>query len=181
MTQPTKRCARCGEEKPLTEFYIDTRGWGGKSSWCKDCVREYNRQNYAKHSEKYKAYARKYRREHNEELKLKRASHYKKNKVAINRKNDEWRRKTEPLLRQQVLRRFGGKCEKCGFNDRRALQIDHIHGDGAKERKIHSITGVRFYRKLLKLTDSELNRNYQLLCANCQWIKRFENHEYRGI
>ena len=181
MIRSIKCCTRCGEEKPLTEFYTDNWAGGGKDSWCKDCVKKYNRQYYVKHSEEMKAYARNYRRTHKEDLKRKRAIHYEKNKVTIRLRNGEWQRKTARLLRSQLLQRFGGKCEKCGFDDPRALQIDHIHGDGAKERKAHNITGVRFYRKLLKLTDSELNRNYQLLCANCQWIKRFENHEYGGI
>jgi len=30
---------------------------------------------------------------------------------------------------------FGCFCAKCGFDDRRALQVDHIEGGGRKERK----------------------------------------------
>lgn len=62
-------------------------------------------------------------------------------------------------------------CNSCGFDNFHALTIDHINGDGNKHRKeIHS----HVY--------SWIKRNnypcgFQVLCMNCQWIKRFENDE----
>ena len=40
------------------------------------------------------------------------------------------------------------KCLKCGFSDRRALQIDHINGGGIKERRIGNTR--QFHHKVLK-------------------------------
>lgn len=34
-----KECARCGEEKTLTDFYT-----GRRISWCKECHKKYSRQ-----------------------------------------------------------------------------------------------------------------------------------------
>ena len=34
-----------------------------------------------------------------------------------------------------------GKCMICGFTDPRALQIDHVNGGGAKERKERTYIG----------------------------------------
>lgn len=73
-------------------------------------------------------------------------------------------------MRKAVITFLGGKCIKCGFSDERALQVDHIDGGGAQERKKGNSS--TFYLKILKGT-----KGYQLLCANCNWIKRVENHE----
>ena len=37
MEQKTKRCAHCGQEKPVTEFYKDSHTRDGLQSWCKEC------------------------------------------------------------------------------------------------------------------------------------------------
>jgi hypothetical protein len=36
-----KRCTKCGETKPLSEFYRNKRKPDGRHSWCKACMREY--------------------------------------------------------------------------------------------------------------------------------------------
>ena len=41
--QDTKPCSRCGEAKPLDDFYTQPRGPRGRSSRCKACVREAQR------------------------------------------------------------------------------------------------------------------------------------------
>jgi len=67
--------------------------------------------------------------------------------------------------------KLGGSCAQCGFTDIRALQIDHKNGDGSAQRR--EIGGLhRMYRDILKNPVP-----YQLLCANCNWIKRYENGE----
>lgn len=76
------------------------------------------------------------------------------------------------LLAIEVL---GSRCVRCDFGDTRALQIDHINGGGSKERKERNYKG-NFHNHVVR---SFLNREnkYQLLCANCNWIKRSENDE----
>ena len=71
---------------------------------------------------------------------------------------------------------LGGKCVRCGFDDPRALQIDHINGDAVKER-IKGIPGYSTYRIYLNILKGTPLCEYQLLCANCNWIKRFDNKE----
>ena len=78
------------------------------------------------------------------------------------------------VRRKAALAILGDKCIKCGFDDPRALQIDHIHGNGAKDRK--SITKV-YWNAVIESVIKEEDK-YQLLCANCNWIKRYENKEY---
>lgn len=76
--------------------------------------------------------------------------------------------------RQSVLEILGFECVKCGFNDIRALQIDHINGGGTQERK-NGETGNPYKVMLKKVIDG--SKNYQVLCANCNWIKKVENKE----
>lgn len=73
------------------------------------------------------------------------------------------------------------RCKNCGFDDIRALQLDHIYGGGAKQRKLGG--GIGSYSWIKK---NNYPSGYQVLCANCNWIKRVENNEcnkltkYRG-
>ena len=84
-------------------------------------------------------------------------------------------------LRSTIFNLLGDKCFKCGFFDKRALQIDHVFGDGHLERskstKELNIGSKSFYKRVLLSLNNNEGR-YQLLCANCNWIKRHENKEH---
>lgn len=99
--------------------------------------------------------------------------YYRHNMVAEARemKREQFRSWNE-RLREQVWDFFGRKCGHCGFDkDVRILQIDHKNGGGSKEcRKI----GVRGIRKRAL----EHPKEYQLLCPNCNWTKRFNQREH---
>lgn len=80
-------------------------------------------------------------------------------------------------LRAQVLDKYGGRCGRCGIDDPRVLQIDHI--DGAPEPRGHKLRGGEgLYRALL--TGVKRWEDHQLLCANCNWIKAHERNEFRA-
>ena len=76
-------------------------------------------------------------------------------------------------VRTAALELLGGVCRRCGFSDVRALQIDHKFGGGSKERKKYN-GHIDIRVSLATLW------KYQLLCANCNWIKRYENNEVKG-
>jgi 5-methylcytosine-specific restriction endonuclease McrA len=72
-------------------------------------------------------------------------------------------------LRAKAIHIMGGKCQRCGFDDHRALQFDHVQalrrGSSGVGRRGHS--GVAVYRQVIRgRTDG-----IQLLCANCHVIK----------
>lgn len=72
------------------------------------------------------------------------------------------------------------KCVKCGFSDIRALQIDHINGGGNIERiKIWKNNGEKMWKNILSTPKDEIRKRYQILCANCNWIKLVENKEHK--
>lgn len=77
--------------------------------------------------------------------------------------------------RESLFQFLGSSCVICGFSDKRALEFDHINGGGSAQRKIlKNNTGIhRYYAKRAELAKKEL----QVLCANCNRIKRSENNE----
>lgn len=83
-----------------------------------------------------------------------------------------WRQRTKKAIHDLL----GGKCVRCGFEDSRALQIDHVNGGGAEEVK--ATTGN--YQVMILRSILSGSKKYQLLCANCNWIKRVERNEVRN-
>lgn len=83
------------------------------------------------------------------------------------RRQTKWRRNN----RTQAVEHLGGICVHCKFDDVRVLQIDHIEGNGAEERRTKDRDTV------LNSIANGFTEGYQLLCPNCNWIKRFVNEE----
>jgi hypothetical protein len=75
-------------------------------------------------------------------------------------------------IKERVYTQYGNRCKQCGFDDRRAMQLDHVRGGGSKERKEKRWSNASVYSDALKNPEK-----YQLLCANCNAIKRYENGE----
>lgn len=94
--------------------------------------------------------------------------------------NKEWHkqkcRRRHLVWRAKAILRLGEVCAHCGFTDVRALQIDHILGGGAKEKEFYNGHIVEIYKKVVN-TFGPLA--YQLLCANCNTIKAFEDGAFR--
>jgi len=84
-------------------------------------------------------------------------------------------------LRRQVLDCYGNVCGRCGFDDVRALQIDHVAGRSADDNFSRNV--YRFYRAIINVTKRRgfPPKRYQCLCANCNWIKKVENDEVRSV
>lgn len=93
-----KRCTKCKEEKPLTEFSKSNQNKSGLRSWCKKCVsidgKRYEAENKEKISKRKSEYfqknknvmdirRKKYRKSHIDEIKKQTASYYSLNKDKI--------------------------------------------------------------------------------------------------
>lgn len=153
-----------------------------RREWCKknlDKCYVYQERWRKKNPEKWYAISHKKRhRIITKKQKMQSKSWYYKNKIKWKqyRKNSQARgltpRHYRNLYRKHSLEFLGGKCVKCGFSDTRALQIDHIKGGGSKELK-----GSCTHKQYLRIKANP--KLYQLLCANCNWIKRVERHEYK--
>lgn len=137
--------------------------------------REYYAELRAKNRDKYAAQKREF---------------YMENKEYVLERNRKWRN-SHPLtleqrkarnirnkqrrneLRHSIIVAMGSKCTACNFSDWRALQVDHIYGGGYKERKSIGWWGIA-----KKILAGNWQGQYQLLCANCNQIKRIENEEH---
>lgn len=87
-------------------------------------------------------------------------------------------------VRREILTLLSGSlsCGKCGYSaDWRALQIDHIHGGGKHDSRTRGgNTNLWSLRNWIKKYPEAARDMYQVLCANCNWIKRFDNDEHPG-
>lgn len=116
---------------------------------------------------------KKWRTENVEKVREIHRRHYLKRKE----KAIETSKKTYHNDRDKIFEILGMICIRCGFNDRRALQIDHIEGGGNMERKYLTSRGSNYLKFVLEDITENKDKNYQILCANCNWIKRSENKE----
>jgi hypothetical protein len=80
------------------------------------------------------------------------------------------------LKRVRMIRKLGGKCCKCGFSDYRGLQVDHVEGGGSS-RSVAVTSRSSFYNNFYDEVMSDDKGAFQLLCANCNMIKKYETGE----
>jgi len=87
------------------------------------------------------------------------------------------RREKHQRLRKQCILLLGGKCSNpaClvpgGCSDTRCFHIDHKLNNGSQERRKWG-NQLKFYKRVLRHLSE-----YQIFCANCNWIKRIELRE----
>ena len=117
-----------------------------------------NKMAYRKWYEKNRDSVREYKKLVMRKLRSKNPEHYR-----------EQSRQAKYRLKEKVFNLYGRKCVICGFEDIRALTLDHVNNNGAEERKIIGERGV--YRRAL---NEKYKSEYQILCMNCQFIKRVE-------
>lgn len=112
-----------------------------------------------------------YRERHKEAIAQKDREYYLANREKIISQCNAYAVGYNQQKRNSAIDVLGGKCVRCGIDDRRVLQIDHINGGGKKEERKIGNGGI--VKKIL----TEGTAGYQLLCANCNWIKRWELKE----
>ena len=104
----------------------------------------------------------------------------------IEKNRDKWNKlqrkihkKQRMITREKLFELLGDKCVRCGFSDKRALQFDHINGGGLKDIKNKTKrkkVSDSYYKYYLNHPE-EAKTKLQVLCANCNWIKKYENNE----
>ena len=113
--------------------------------------------------------AKEYRKRNAEKIREQKRRYNREHKQQATTQVRSWRAE----LRTRVLEYLGGKCVRCGFDDPRTLQIDHINGGGHKDYRQHP-SQYAFYKGIIERKRTDV----QILCANCNWIKRSENKEH---
>lgn len=101
-----------------------------------------------------------------------------KNYLLNRDKSLAWQKEHHKKHRLAVLELLGGAfCKSCGFTDWRALQVDHVNGGGGEERRRHGGKSASITRKKQLELIYANPQKYQVLCANCNWIKKYEKGE----
>ena len=158
-----KWCNHCKKWLPLDSFAANATTASGRAYYCEDCTGTYGKKYYADHKESIKTQTAAYQKSLPTPQRVKR-----------NQSHAQWR----SSIKAQAFALLGGKCSwegGCDWVDPRALQIDHKHGGGGRE--IKQLGGTyAIYLKIIAL-GSEAQKDYQILCANHNWVKRHENKE----
>jgi hypothetical protein len=127
-----KRCKRCGEVKPLSDFYRESGCRDGHRPECKECNlaarKAKYRENPAKEIARVRAWRRKHREQFNEyqrEYRVRRAAEIREGHL----------RRTFGLTQadyDELLAAQGGGCAVCGEPppEGRSLHVDHDHATG---------------------------------------------------
>jgi len=177
-----KRCGRCLETKPVSQFFRSSQSGDGYHWICRNCDNAGRRQRrHGKSSAipatlgilKYCSGCNLFREAKyfpSRKGKLEplcrpckvkvRAHYYREHKTAICSK---MRRKSWQA-RLEMIAAYGGQCQCCGESVPEFLTIDHINGGGKKHRRRMAGTwGV--IRELKRLGWPKVG--YRLLCWNC--------------
>lgn len=148
----SKKCASCGIIKSIEQFQKMRRGHMMELTTCSDC-RTIQRARYMENREKI----------------IPRTIEFNKKHAAYRR---GYMRDYMRGVREEAMMKLGRRCARCGFDDPRALQIDHVNSDGFAELR-GQFSGYKYLKKVIADTDGR----YQILCANCNWIKRHDRQE----
>lgn len=165
------QCKGCGEDFDAAKT--------GRVWKCHNCILAYQKDLSEKNAERYNKYSRDYRKKLGDEY---RAKMVKRRADAIASMTDEelkqFRKKEaeksvrlQAVLREQIFSAYGGyKCACCGENEKLFLSIDHIHNNGAEQRKNgeYGRSGTSFYQWLRK---NNFPDGFQVLCMNCNMGK----------
>lgn len=154
MRNPDRICRKCGIKLIPEENWIPSMV---RKKWClcRQCFRTYSK----KYNEKY-------------------FSQHRKEKFEKARKRNLERRH---LYRDKILELLGSECNSpsCPIPkdkiDIRVLQIDHVKGNGNKERE--SFSTVLYYYKFVYEKLLKGSKDYQLLCPYCNVLKKIEKNE----
>lgn len=118
-----------------------------------------------KHPQEYEEWKKKQR----EQMKK-----YRKEHPEIVKKRSKQQLKKLHKRRLLCLEHYGGKppkCAICGYDDVRALTIDHINGGGTQHRRKIKRWGTSFSGWLVK---NNFPEGFQVLCRNCNWVNRLK-------
>jgi hypothetical protein len=130
--QAYKCCTRCGEEKPLEQFYANRRSRDGKQSACKPCMKAAKNAWEKRNRDKVNARKRRY---------------YQRRPEVVRRHVDKWTAKYPErrqaaihvmhALRDGKLKR-GSRCERCAREGR----IEGHHRDYSKPLEVEWLCPV---------------------------------------
>src|SRR6266568_3870590 len=64
-----------------------------------------------------------------------------------------WNAERVQRAKERALVALGGRCMRCHYEDRDALQIDHVNGGGNRARRENGDRGAGFFNRIAKNPD----------------------------
>lgn len=141
----------------------------------KEKISEQKKKHYKKHRNYYLNYYSTHREHIKELAKACYRKHKAEGKIFNTPKAAEFAKQYRLRIKFKLFDILGKKCVHCGFSNTRALQIDHVHGSGNKHRKKIGRNHQYFLYVFNEIKNG--SNDYQLLCANCNSIKKYEMQE----
>lgn len=195
-----KICSSCKAEKPETLDYFkkDISAKSGFRTQCKDCEREYRKNNqsvkkkwYEENKEKIKEYHKIYRKNNLEKILKRSSEYYKNNTEKAKEKNEKWRRehkeRTRILHKKYVeLNREKIRLKGKGWRAENTERIKIIKREWAKKNK----DKMRMYSKtknsrkkgvlstLTLIQWNEIKNRFDNRCAYCNEEKPLEQDHF---
>ena len=127
-----KKCSKCKDNKPITDFYKKSRGKFGVGCVCKPCKKVQNKRYHTEEKERVSINKKKYYLDNRKEILKSRSEWGKSNPDKVNEISARKRKrkgkanlKSLSTLKQSQIREIYRKCREyreMGFN----FQVDHI-------------------------------------------------------
>jgi hypothetical protein len=133
--------------------------------------KQYQKEYYQKHCYEIRQQQSVYRQFHHDE-KIKRDTAYRKN---YPEKISNFQKRFNRKQKLKVVAHYSSntmKCVMCGISDIRVLSMDHVLGNGCTHRKEIKTASIYWW-----LTKNNYPSGFQVLCMNCQFIKRSNRNE----
>ena len=91
----------------------------------------------------------------------------------LNKKNNDKRfqNKNKRIVLQFYSNSLIPRCACCGITELDFLCLDHINGQGTKQRNETNLRGTKFYQWLIS-NDFPLKNQLRVLCLNCNFSRR---------
>ncbi len=129
-----KRCKKCGDRKPLTEFWRASAMRDGYRNECKCCGRTVRRKHYEANRDTYIRKAQEWKRRNPERYAaqqfLRRQA---RDRSQIRLERDQYLQRTYGLSLPEfefLVAVQTGRCAICGKDDGNRLHVDHDHSSG---------------------------------------------------
>lgn len=178
MDEPTgKRCAQCGETKPLDDFTRDRSRPDDRDPRCRPCNAERVRRWKAANPERARKIASRSRQVNAESARKARRRWKAANPEKVREATRRWNGAHREVIRENAQRQhaanrkavfdhYGRVCACCGTTER--LSIDHVNGDGREHRKQIGMGSSHLYRWLIA---NGFPAGFQVLCKPCNKSK----------
>ena len=135
----SKTCTKCGETKPLDDFYRDKTGAGGRRPDCKECVREYSRRYHEENRDKVLESRRRYYEENRDKKLESRRRYYEENRdKVLESRRRYYEENRDKELDYQCRYREGNRDKMLDYKRRYYEENRDILNQGSKIRQVQN-------------------------------------------